>query len=101
MSSPGCAPSTILSNVPKVDSIDAMALWRPGKRECNVAESWMSDDDIAPHHSASKGMVYMRKADKGMTACKSLRLWKFRASEADDWVRGNAAGDPITIGVED
>ena len=52
---------------------------------------WLSADDVAEHLGVTKDTVYAWIADKGMPAHKVARLWKFRASEVDDWVRGGGA----------
>lgn len=48
----------------------------------------MSADDIAEYLGVTKDTIYAWIADKGMPAHKIGRLWKFQASEVDDWVRG-------------
>ncbi len=55
--------------------------------EVLVAEAWMSADDIAAHLGITKDTVYTWIADRGMPAHKIGRIWKFQASEVDDWVR--------------
>jgi excisionase family DNA binding protein len=52
-----------------------------------VAEPWLSADDIAAHLGVTKDTVYTWIAEKAMPAHKVGRLWKFQASEIDDWVR--------------
>jgi excisionase family DNA binding protein len=60
----------------------------------NVAEPWLSADDIAAHLGITKDTVYTWIAEKAMPAHKVGRLWKFQASEIDDWVRrGGAAAE--------
>ena len=60
----------------------------------SVTEPWLSADDIAAHLGVTKDTVYTWIAEKAMPAHKVGRLWKFQASEIDDWVRrGGAAGD--------
>ena len=57
----------------------------------NVAEPWLSADDIAAHLGITKDTVYTWIAEKAMPAHKVGRLWKFQASEVDDWVRNGHA----------
>lgn len=56
-----------------------------------MSEAWLSVEDIAEHLGVSKDTVYTWVANKGMPAHKVGRLWKFQASEIDDWVRGGGA----------
>lgn len=56
----------------------------------------MSADGIAAHLGVTKETVYVWIADKGMPAHKVGRLWKFQASEVDEWIRsGGAAQTPV------
>lgn len=56
-----------------------------------MTEAWLSVEDIAQHLGVSKDTVYTWVANKGMPAHKVGRLWKFQASEIDDWVRAGGA----------
>lgn len=56
-----------------------------------MAELWLSADDIAGHLGVTKDTVYAWIAVKAMPAHKIGRLWKFQASEVDDWVRRGGA----------
>lgn len=56
-----------------------------------MTEAWLSVEDIAEHLGISKDTVYTWVANKEMPAHKVGRLWKFQASEIDDWVRSGAA----------
>lgn len=56
-----------------------------------MTESWLSADDIAGHLGVTKDTVYTWIAEKNMPAHKIGRLWKFQASEVDDWVRRGVA----------
>ena len=57
----------------------------------NVAEPWLSADDIAAHLGITKDTVYTWIAEKAMPAHKVGRLWKFQTSEIDEWVRRGGA----------
>ena len=75
--------------------------------EDELTEPWLSADDIAAHLGVTKDTVYTWIAEKNMPAHKIGRLWKFQATEIDDWVRrGGAAiggGGPAVarLGVVD
>lgn len=59
-----------------------------------TAEPWVSVDDIALHLGVAKDSVYRWIEKKGLPAHKMGRLWKFKVSEVDEWVRqGGAAQD--------
>lgn len=58
-----------------------------------MTEPWLSADDIAAHLGVTKDTIYTWIADKGMPAHKIGRLWKFQATEVDDWVRNDGAAD--------
>lgn len=59
-----------------------------------TAEPWVSVDDIALHLRVAKDSVYRWIERKGLPAHKMGRLWKFKVSEVDEWVRqGGAAPD--------
>ena len=50
-------------------------------------EPWVSLDEIAQHLSVSRDTVYRWIDDRSLPAHKVGRLWKFKVSEVDDWVR--------------
>jgi len=58
-------------------------------------ERWLSVEEIAAHLGVSKETIYrcLEKKDKGngIPANRIGRLWKFKASEVDQWIiEGNA-----------
>lgn len=53
----------------------------------------MSLDEIAQHLSVSRDTVYRWIDDRGLPAHKVGRLWKFKVSEVDEWVRAGKAGE--------
>ncbi|WP_086992915.1 helix-turn-helix domain-containing protein [Agrococcus casei] len=56
-----------------------------------MTEPWVSADEIAAHLSVSKDTVYVWINTRNMPAHKVGRLWKFQASEVDEWVRQGGA----------
>ena len=56
-----------------------------------MAEPWLSADEIATHLGVSKDTVYAWISTQNMPAHKVGRLWKFQASEVDEWVRQGGA----------
>lgn len=55
-----------------------------------VSDPWLSADDIAVHLGVTKDTVYAWIAEKGMPAHRVGRLWRFQASEVDEWVRNGS-----------
>lgn len=56
-----------------------------------MSEPWLSADEIATHLGVSKDTVYAWISTQNMPAHKVGRLWKFQASEVDEWVRQGGA----------
>lgn len=60
-------------------------------------ERWLSVDEIATHMGVNPDTVYKWIERRRLPAHKMGRLWKFKASEVDEWVRqGKAAEDVET-----
>ncbi|MFD6949479.1 DNA-binding protein [Nocardiopsis sp. TSRI0078] len=51
-----------------------------------MREPWLSANDISAHLAVTKDIVYTWIAEKAIPVHKVGRLWKFQASEVDDWV---------------
>ena len=47
--------------------------------------------DVAKHLGVAKDSVYRRIETKELPAHRVGRLWKFRLTEIDDWVRAGGA----------
>ncbi|NMM63084.1 helix-turn-helix domain-containing protein [Clostridium sp. P21] len=58
-----------------------------------VTERWLSLEEIAEHLGISKDTVYRWINNKKMPAHKMGRLWKFKISEVDEWVKNGGAID--------
>ena len=57
-------------------------------------ESWVSVEDVAKHLSVAKDSVYRWIEQRGLPAHKVGRLWKFKLTEVDEWVRqGDASAE--------
>lgn len=56
-----------------------------------TTEKWSSLDEIAEHLGVSKDTVYRWIANKQMPAQKIGRLWKFKISEVDEWVKSGGS----------
>ena len=58
-----------------------------------MIDRWLSVEEIANHLGVSKDTVYAWREKKGLPAHKVGRLWKFQASEVDNWVRNGSASE--------
>lgn len=56
------------------------------------AEPWVSVDEITAHLGVAKDSVYRWIDAKGLPAHRMGRLWRFKVSEVDEWVRQGGAG---------
>lgn len=59
-----------------------------------MAEPWVSVDDVAKHLGVVKDSVYRWIERRGLPARRIGRLWKFKLSEVDEWVRSGGT-DPV------
>lgn len=66
-----------------------------------MAEPWLSAEEIAAHLGITKDTVYIWITEKAMPAHRVGRLWKFQASEIDEWVRSGGAAQPQRDGEDD
>lgn len=57
------------------------------------AEPWVSVEDVAKHLGVAKDSVYRWIEIRDLPAHKIGRLWKFKLSEVDEWVRLEGAND--------
>lgn len=62
-------------------------------------ERWFSVEEIAAHLGVSKETVYrwLEKTDekRKIPSHRIGRLWKFKASEVDEWVSNGGANDQV------
>lgn len=56
-----------------------------------LAERWISVDEITRHLGVSRDTVYRWIEAKALPAHRIGRLWKFKLSEVDTWVRAGGA----------
>jgi excisionase family DNA binding protein len=56
-----------------------------------MAERWASVDDVAKHLGVAKDSVYRWIDTRDLPAHKIGRLWKFKLTEVDEWVRTGGA----------
>jgi excisionase family DNA binding protein len=58
-----------------------------------MTESWISVDQIAGHLGVTRDSIYRWIDRKGLPAHRVGRLWKFKVSEVDEWVRAGGAAE--------
>lgn len=51
------------------------------------SERWLSVEEIAAHLGVSRETIYRWLEKKRIPAHRIGKLWKFQASEVDQWVR--------------
>lgn len=56
-----------------------------------TAEPWVSVEGVAQHLGVAKDSVYRWIETRNLPAHKIGRLWKFKLTEVDEWVRGGGA----------
>lgn len=56
-------------------------------------ERWSSVGEVAEHLGVAPDTVYRWIERKALPAHRVGRLWKFKLSEVDDWVRNGGADD--------
>ena len=62
-----------------------------------MPEPWVSVDEVASHLGVAKDSVYRWIETRDLPAHKIGRLWKFKLSEVDEWVRADAAHAHDTV----
>lgn len=65
-----------------------------------MTEPWVSADVVAAHLGVTKDSIYGWIAHKAMPAHRVGRLWKFKISEVDAWVRDDRATEVTGQGDE-
>jgi len=56
-----------------------------------MTEPWVSVEQIAEHLGVRQDSIYRWINPQSLPAHRIGRLWKFKASEVDDWVRRGTA----------
>jgi excisionase family DNA binding protein len=64
-------------------------------RRTFMQERWLSVDEIAAYLGVNPDTIYKWITRKKMPAHKLGRLWKFLASEVDQWIKGGQAAKDI------
>ena len=61
-----------------------------------MQERWLSVGEIAAHLGVNPDTIYKWITRKRMPAHKLGRLWKFLASEVDQWIKGGHAAEDVS-----
>lgn len=56
-----------------------------------MTDPWVSVEDVAKHLGVVKDSIYRWIEHRGLPAHKIGRLWKFKLTEVDAWVRAGGA----------
>jgi len=56
-----------------------------------MTEPWSSVDEVVKHLGVAQDSIYRWIESRGLPAHKIGRLWKFKLSEVDEWVRAGEA----------
>lgn len=56
-------------------------------------ERWVGAEDVAAHLSVNKDSIYRWIEKKGLPAHRVGRLFRFKLSEIDEWVRAGGASE--------
>ena len=62
-------------------------------QEHAVTEPWVSVEQIAEHLGVKRDSIYRWIDRKSLPAHRVGRLWKFKVSEVDEWVRAGGADE--------
>lgn len=65
-----------------------------------MTEPWSSVDEVAKHLGVAQDSIYRWIEARGLPAQKIGRLWKFKLSEVDAWVRAGRAESSEKAGLK-
>ena len=58
-----------------------------------MTEPWVSVEQVAEHLGVTRDSIYRWIDRKNLPAHRVGRLWKFKVTEVDEWVRAGGADD--------
>jgi len=64
-------------------------------------EKWVTLKDVQEHLGVGRETVLQWIAKRNMPAYKVGRLWKFKLSEVDDWIRSGGAAENVQVSAEE
>lgn len=71
------------------------------RNEMTTKERWVSVEDVASHLGVNKDSIYRWISNKGFPVHKVGRLFRFKLSEVDEWVRHGDGKDSANIHSKD
>lgn len=57
------------------------------KKDMNTAERWVDVEETAAHLGVNKDSIYRWIETRGFPAHRAGRLFRFKLSEVDEWVK--------------
>ena len=67
----------------------------------NNVEKWSTLKEVQEHHGVGRETILHWISLRGTPDYKVGRLWKFKLSEVDDWVRSGGAAETVEDKKED
>ena len=64
-----------------------------GRKMTHEPERWYSLKEIMEHLGVSRETILIWISKRGMPASKVGRLWKFKKTEVDEWIKSGGAAD--------
>ena len=65
-----------------------------------MSEPWVSVEQVSEHMDVTRDSIYRWIDRKGLPAHRVGRLWKFKVSAVDEWMRAGGANDSTENGGE-
>jgi excisionase family DNA binding protein len=63
------------------------------EKRMQTVEPWLSVEEISSHLGVSKETIYRWLEREAIPAHRIGKLWKFKATEVDQWVMNGGASD--------
>lgn len=60
-----------------------------------MTESWSTLQEVAKHLQVAEDTVHRWLARKGLPAVRAGRVWRFKTSEVDAWLKAGSANDEV------
>lgn len=67
----------------------------------HAIEKWVTLKEVQSYIGVGRETILQWIAKRNMPAYKVGRLWKFKLSEVDDWIRSGGAADDATTDKDD